>query len=226
LDTYDSVAVFSSIDRGGRYAYGNQPNAALWNLARFAETLLPLIDADEGRAVELASEALAGFGGLFSADSLRGMRRKLGLFSTEAQADTALVAALLEAMQRNHADFTLTFRRLCDAVEATADDGQARASFDNPRDFDEWAVRWRARLADEPLEPAARAAAMRQVNPAVIPRNHRIAQVIEAAEADDFAPFAELSAVLAQPYQLAPGAASYADAPLPEERVTQTFCGT
>jgi len=226
MDAYDSAAVFSSIDRQGRYAYRNQPHAALWNLSRFAETLLPLIDADAERAVALATEALSAFTGEFAEYSLEGMRRKLGLFTLRESADTALAEDLLEAMQRNRADFTLTFRRLCDAADAGADDTAVRASFSNPADYDAWAVRWRARLANEPLEPAARAAAMRQANPAIIPRNHRIAQAIEAAEAEDFAPFATLSAALSQPYLPAPGFASYADPPLPGELVTQTFCGT
>jgi uncharacterized protein YdiU (UPF0061 family) len=226
MDSHDSAAVFSSIDRQGRYAYGNQPHAALWNLARFAETLLPLIDADADRAVELATEALAEFKGRFAADSLQGMRRKLGLLARADSGDAVLADELLQAMQRNHADFTLTFRRLCEAADVGADDGQVRILFENPREFDEWAVRWRRRLADEPLEAATRAAAMRQANPAFIPRNHRIAQVIAAAEADDFAPFAELSAVLSRPYDSSSEFASYADPPLPEERVTQTFCGT
>jgi uncharacterized protein YdiU (UPF0061 family) len=225
MDSYDSAAVFSSIDRQGRYAYGNQPNAALWNLTRFAETLLPLIDSDEDRAVTLASEALARFAGDFSADSLQGMRRKLGL-ATMADGDAALAEDLLDAMQRNQADFTLTFRRLCDAADGDADDVRVRALFANPRDYDEWAIRWRARLALEPGDARARAAAMRQVNPAFIPRNHRIAQVIEAAAAEDFTPFATLSTALSQPYQPAAGFESYEDPPLPAERVTQTFCGT
>jgi uncharacterized protein YdiU (UPF0061 family) len=226
MDAYDSAAVFSSIDRQGRYAYRNQPHAALWNLSRFAETLLPLIDADAERAVALATEALSAFTGEFAEYSLEGMRRKLGLFTLRESADAALAEDLLEAMQRNRADFTLTFRRLCDAADAGADDTAVRASFLSPADYDAWAVRWRARLANEPLEPAARAAAMRQANPAIIPRNHRIAQAIEAAEAEDFEPFATLAAALSQPYLPAPGFASYVDPPLPGELVTQTFCGT
>jgi uncharacterized protein YdiU (UPF0061 family) len=227
MDAYEAAAVFSSIDRQGRYAYGNQPNAALWNLARFAETLLPLIDADSSRAVELASETLAMFAPRYQAEYLEGMRRKLGLFSEKDATDTALVEDLLDAMQRNQADFTLTFRSLCAASDAAADDREARALFANPRDYDAWAIRWRERLANEPLQPPARAAAMRQINPLIIPRNHRIEQVITAAvESDDFEPFAQLSAALADPYQPAANFASYREPPLPRERVTQTFCGT
>ncbi len=226
MDSYDPAAVFSSIDRQGRYSYGNQPQAAVWNLARFAETLLPIIDPSADRAVELASEVLAEFPARFSDESLAGMRRKLGLSARE-EGDAALADDLLDAMHRNQADFTLTFRRLCDAAEGAAGDPAVSALFANPRDYDEWAGRWRTRLARETSAPPVRAAAMRQVNPAVIPRNHRIQAVIDAAVgAQDFAPFAELSAVLAQPYRLQEGLESYADPPRPDERVLQTFCGT
>ena len=226
MDAYDPAAVFSSIDLQGRYAYGNQPHAAVWNLARFAETLLPIIDPSADRAVELASEVLATFAVRFSGHSLAAARRKLGL-STSEDGDAVLADDLLDAMHRNQADFTLTFRGLCDAAEREAADAGVRNLFANPQDFDEWASRWRTRLSRETLAAGRRAAAMRQINPAYIPRNHRIEQVIDAAvERDDFSPFAELSAVLAQPYQLQKGFESYADPPRPGERVLQTFCGT
>jgi serine/tyrosine/threonine adenylyltransferase len=226
LDSYDPATVFSSIDQQGRYAYGNQPHAAVWNLARFAETLLPIIDATAERAVELAGEALATFATRFSELSLTGVRRKLGLRTSE-DGDAALAEDLLDAMQRNQADFTLTFRRLCEASEGEAGDAGVRTLFANPREYDQWAARWRARLAREPLEPRARAEAMRQINPAFIPRNHRIEQVITAAvEGQDFEPFAKLCAVLSQPYVSREGFESYADPPQPGERVLQTFCGT
>jgi serine/tyrosine/threonine adenylyltransferase len=226
LDAYDPAAVFSSIDRHGRYAFGNQPHAAVWNLARFAETLLPLIDTGVERAVELASGVIETFSSRFSDCLLAGMRRKLGL-STAEEGDAALAQDLLGAMHRSQADFTLTFRALCDAVGDEPDDTRLRSLFRDPADLDAWAGRWRARLAREPLEPGTRAAAMRKVNPAVIPRNHRIEQVIEAAVLrQDLEPFAELSEVLAQPYELPARFASYADPPRPDERVLQTFCGT
>ncbi len=177
MDHYDPQAVFSSIDRQGRYAYGNQPHAAVWNLARFAETLLPLIDSATERAVELASEVLAAFSARFSEHWLSGMRRKLGL-SAHEDGDAALAEELFDAMHRNQADFTLTFRRLCDAAESEAQDAAVRTLFSDPRDYDSWAAQWRARLARDPADPHTRAAAMRRVNPAYIPRNHRIEQVI------------------------------------------------
>ncbi|HEY0803050.1 MAG TPA: YdiU family protein [Steroidobacteraceae bacterium] len=225
VDAFDPAAVFSSIDESGRYAYGNQPHAAAWNLARFAETLLPIIDTNLQRAIELASEAISGFTALYADYWLAGMRRKLGL-STNEEEDRALTDDLLDAMHRNQADFTLTFRGLCDAA-AEQDEAQVRALFGNARDYDEWAQRWRARLARESMAPMGRAAAMRRVNPAYIPRNHRIEQVIGAAlERSDFAPFEELSTVLSQPYRAQAGFASYAEPPRPSERVLQTFCGT
>jgi uncharacterized protein YdiU (UPF0061 family) len=226
LDAYDAAAVFSSIDRQGRYAYANQPHAAVWNLARFAETLLPVIDASSEQAVELASAVLAEFAARFSGHWLEGMRGKLGLAFSE-EGDAQLSEDLFDAMQRNQADFTLTFRRLCDAAEDAAADTTVRALFANPRDYDAWAERWRLRSAREAAAPRERAAAMRLINPAVIPRNHRIEQVIDAAvQRQDFEPFAELSTVLSQPYQLSGLHASYADPPQPGERVLQTFCGT
>jgi uncharacterized protein YdiU (UPF0061 family) len=218
MDSYDPAAVFSSIDGAGRYAYGNQPHAAAWNLARFAETLLPLIDPLTERALELASEVISTFSARFADAWLSGLRRKLGLSARE-DGDAALAEDFLEAMRRNQADFTLTFRRLCDAAETPGEDAWLRC--------DDWAARWRARLTREAVEPRARAAAMRRVNPAFIPRNHRIEQVIHAAvESQDFGPFAELSTVLAQPYHSREGFESYAAPPLPGERVLRTFCGT
>ena len=238
MDSYDSAAVFSSIDHHGRYAYGNQPHAAAWNLARFAETLLPIIDPQLDRAVELATEEVAAFSTSFAQAYLEGWRRKLGLAAPE-DGDAALAGDLLEAMQRNQADFTLTFRRLCDAAESTGTAAAADAATDaaaplcslfvNPQDCAAWAQRWRARLGREAVvvEPAARAAAMRRVNPAFIPRNHRIEAVINAAvEAQDFGLFEEMSAVLARPYQDQPEFRTYADPPQPGERVLKTFCGT
>jgi serine/tyrosine/threonine adenylyltransferase len=226
MDAFDPATVFSSIDSQGRYAFGNQPHAAVWNLARFAETLLPIIDPNAGRAVELATAAIESFSTKFAQASQAGLRRKLGL-STPEEGDVALADDLLEAMRRNEADFTLTFRRLCEAAQSAAGDEGVRSLFSNPRDYDDWAIRWRQRLSRDAVLPLARAEAMRGVNPAVIPRNHRIEQVIKAAtERQDFGPFAELSAVLSQPYRSVEGFESYAHPPKPSERVLRTFCGT
>ena len=224
MDAFDPAAVFSSIDSQGRYAYGNQPHAAAWNLSRFAETLLPLIDPSAERAVQLATEVISTFAAAFQDHWLAGMRRKLGM-SLREEGDAVLAEDLLQVMHRNQADFTLTFRGLCSAARDEAGDQEVRMLFANARDYDDWARRWRTRLVRETVPPTLRAEAMRLVNPRYIPRNHQIERIIKAAEQDDFAPFEELSAVLSQPY-LTQAADSYAMPPLPAERVLQTFCGT
>ena len=226
MDAFDPATVFSSIDAHGRYAYANQPNAALWNLARFAETLLPLIEADTQRAIGAATEALATFETLFNDCWLDGMRCKLGLSTAEA-ADRQLAEDLLKAMHRNQADFTLSFRALCAAARGGPGDGPVRAQFLNSPDYDEWAQRWRARISREAMTLESRAESMQEANPVYIPRNHRVEQVIVAAvERGDFGPFEEFSQVLAAPYVERAAYASYAAAPQPQERVLQTFCGT
>jgi uncharacterized protein YdiU (UPF0061 family) len=154
------------------------------------------------------------------------MRRKLGLMTSQP-ADQALVQSLLDRMQRNQVDFTLLFRALCDVAHDVSAPSTLRTLFSNPGDCDEWLVQWNARLSDEPREAAVRTAAMRQVNPAFIPRNHRIEQAILAAvEREDFSVFAQLLRVLSEPYQEQPAFQAYAKAPLPSERVLRTFCGT
>ena len=226
MDSYDPAATFSAIDELGRYAYGNQPTIAQWNLARFAETLLPLLDPDPERAIELASEAISAFSFRFQERWLAGMRDKLGLIRNE-EGDLELAHALLRSMHENAADFTLTFRRLCDAAADEKADANLRALFANPTAYDSWASRWRSRLAAERLELGARARAMRSVNPAFIPRNHRVEQALDAAiEYGDFSPFAELLTVLSRPYEDQAAFADYANPPHADERVFRTFCGT
>jgi uncharacterized protein YdiU (UPF0061 family) len=226
MDTYDPATVFSSIDQHGRYAYGNQPRIAVWNLARLAETLLPLFDASEEKSVEMAQESLASFSPAFEAAYFGGLRRKIGL-AGERDGDTTLVNDLLKAMADNAADFTVTFRRLCDAAADPAADANVRAEFTDPAAYDTWAARWRWRLGEETAEPAAIRDAMRAVNPAYIPRNHLVEAALNAAiEQADFAPFEQLLEVLARPFEERAGFDRYATPPLPEERVSQTFCGT
>jgi len=226
MDQYDPATVFSSIDEQGRYAYANQPRIALWNLTRLAECLLPLFAEDQDKAVAEAQTALGEFGEKFNTAYQAGLRSKLGL-STARDDDPALAQDLLDAMAKNQADFTLTFRRLSDAALDPAADHKIRSLFADPTAFDDWAVRWRQRTSAEPQDPAARRAAMLKVNSAFIPRNHRVEAVIEAAvNRDDYAPFEELLAVLAKPFQDQPEFAGYADPPEPHQRVLQTFCGT
>jgi serine/tyrosine/threonine adenylyltransferase len=216
LDGYDAGAVFSSIDRQGRYAYSNQAPIAQWNLARLAETLLPLIDADSDRAVGLATEVIEGFGPLFEQHWIAGMRSKLGLTRAHPD-DVGLVEQLLAIMQREAADFTQTFRGLGDLLTA----GESAPA------FNDWLMAWRQRGAKESQSPQERIALMRATNPKYIPRNHRIEQLIVAAvERQDFAPFEDLLQVLKRPFDEQPAAGRYAEAPRAEERVLQTFCGT
>jgi uncharacterized protein YdiU (UPF0061 family) len=226
LDDYDPAKVFSSIDHGGRYAYGNQPRIAHWNLVRLAETLLPLLAGDTDKAVALAQEVLASFAPQFEAAYRAGLRRKLGL-SAEQPGDAALGQDLLACMAENGADFTEVFRCLCDAAAGPEGDARIRALFADPTAYDDWAVRWRRRLMDDPAPPQARRAAMRAVNPAVIPRNHLVHAALEAAEGrQDFAPFEDLLDVLSRPYEDQPGRERFCLPPAPEERIFQTFCGT
>ena len=226
MDEYDPETVYSAIDRHGRYAYGQQPSIAHWNLTRLAETLLPLLSENTEAAVAVAEEALGRFESIFEKAYQAGLRRKLGLL-VEHDDDVALAQELLETMAANRADFTLTFRGLSEAASAPAVDELVRKWFADPSAYDNWAIRWRQRLAQEPTSNEPRREAMRSANPAYIPRNHRVEAVIRAAEdRDDFAPFEELLRVLAKPYEDQPADAHYAEPPQEHERVLQTFCGT
>lgn len=226
MDSYAPGTVFSSIDQGGRYAYANQPWIAQWNLARFAETLLPLFDDDQQQAIAKATKAIEAYPAEYEAQWLAVMRAKLGL-ATPLEDDKALVDSLLEAMQAGRADFTLTFRRLCDAAESAEHEGQLLALFEYREPLQAWFAEWRRRLAQEPAEGAEIARRMRTVNPAYIPRNHRVEEALAAAiDDDDFAPFERLRGVLANPWEAREADAGYAQPAPPSERVFQTFCGT
>ncbi len=226
MDTYDPRKVFSSIDQFGRYAYANQPAIGQWNLARLAETLVTLFDAAADTAVNLANEVLTEYGPIFQNHWLDGMRRKIGLTTSE-DGDLDLVQSLLTLMHKGNADFTLTFRRLADSAEDDRADTQLATLFEGSGALSPWLQDWRRRLEAETLTPGERAAAMRAVNPAFIPRNHRVEQAIEAATTDaDFSLFEALLAVTAKPYEDQPQQAAYAEPPKPGEEVLQTFCGT
>ena len=226
MDTYDPRAVFSAIDRYGRYAYARQPTIGEWNLARLAECLLPLLSDDTNEALAEAEQALEAYRPLFERAYLGGLRRKLGLL-TESEGDAELGRDLLAAMGETGADYTLTFRRLSDAASGQGDGAGVRGLFANPSAYDDWEPRWRRRLGQEPTDAATRRAAMLAVNPAFIPRNHLIEAVIRAAvDEGDFSPFHELVMVLSNPFEAQPAFARYADPPADDERVLQTFCGT
>jgi uncharacterized protein YdiU (UPF0061 family) len=227
MDEFDPRTVFSSIDRQGRYAFANQPAIAQWNLARLAETLLPLIDADSERAVERALGVIEAFIDRFDQYYLEGLRQKIGL-STAEDRDRALVRNFLDLMRDASADHTLAFRELADVAESTEGNAAftARLGSDAARPA-EWLAAWRDRLQRDPQTAAERAAAMRRVNPAFIPRNHRVEAALAAAtQEDDFGPFETLLGILQRPYDDQPAQAAWAQPPRSTERVLQTFCGT
>ncbi len=217
MDAYHPGTVYSSIDHAGRYAYGNQPMIAHWNMARLAEALLPLLDDDRDAALASAHAALEAYAALFESAYLDAFRRKLGLAQAH-EGDASLIQELLRLMAGQGADFTLSFRRL---GEATAADDPARALFADPHAFDVWAVAWRARLAREGGLTPERRQAMRAANPAFIARNHRVQAALSGGQ-----PLEELLTVLTRPFDDHPGLERYADPPRPEEVVHETFCGT
>ena len=226
MDQYNPRTVFSSIDYNGRYAYSNQPVIAQWNLARLADTLIPLIDANTDKAVQLATEVIQNFMETFDARFLEGMRRKIGLASAE-DGDTELIRRLLSVMHGASADFTLTFRKLAASAETSESDAALRQLFPGTTTLDEWLRDWRARLVRDPQTAAERAASMRRVNPAYIPRNHRVEAALNAAsERGDLSPFRQLLAIVQKPFDDHPDAAGFELPPAPEERVINTFCGT
>lgn len=218
MNAYRLNTVFSSIDQGGRYAYGNQPNIIQWNLARFAESLLPLLSPDQEQGVAIATQMLNEYPALYEQNWLNGMRAKLGLTSAEAD-DRELAESLLNWMQNTKADFTNTFRDL--SAEELPDDDRYADS-----DFQAWHSRWQHRLARENQPGSETRVAMRQVNPAVIPRNHRVEEALAAAQDhDDLSPVHRLLEAVANPYEDRAGLAMYREPPK-DECGYRTFCGT
>jgi uncharacterized protein YdiU (UPF0061 family) len=217
LDAYDPATVYSSIDHGGRYAYGNQPAIAEWNLARLAETLLPLIDNDQEQAIELAVESLRGFAGQYEKAWSAGMRAKLGL--SEGLDDTAvapLVEGLLDLLRTHRVDYTSFFRSLARA--AHGDVAPTRRLFADPTAADDWLSRWTT------LEP--RADLMNGVNPAYIPRNHLVEEALAAATDGDLGPLEQLLEAVTTPFDERPGLERYAVAAPADFGTYRTFCGT
>ncbi|MEO6568354.1 MAG: protein adenylyltransferase SelO [Opitutaceae bacterium] len=218
MDAYDPATVFSSIDARGRYAYGNQPGIAQWNLARLAETLLPLLHPDKERAIAAATEALERFADRYHAHWLNGMRRKLGLF-TEDAADQAMIESLLAWMQKTKADFTNTFAELTSEL---APDDPRRA--DEP--FVAWHSLWQARLARQTQSSIESDGLRRAHNPAVIPRNHQVEAALASAEQGELEVLQRLLASLAEPYDHSRDFGEYRR-PAPESAALyRTFCGT
>jgi len=226
MDVYHPRAVYSSIDQIGRYAYGNQPDIAQWNLIRLAETLLPLLAEDNDAAIKEAQEAIGEFAKVFDTAYAAGLRRKLGLLEVRPN-DISLAQDLLDRMAHNGADFTQVFRRLCDAAAGPDGDTVVRTLFADSVAFDGWAARWRHRLSQESGESNERRSVMRAANPAFIPRNHLVEEaIIAAVNEGDFSPFERLLSVVSTPYEDQLAFGRYADPPRPDQVVHQTFCGT
>lgn len=217
MDSYHPATVFSSIDQNGRYAYGNQPHIALWNITRLAETLLPLIDDDLKKAVTLAEESLSHFQEIFQRKWLLMMQSKLGLLNT-LEGDETLINDLLNWMSNSQADYTLTFTHL---------------SYHTPRNgiykqssFQDWHNRWQQRLNRNSAPLPLAYQRMRNNNPVIIPRNHHVEHALQAADKQDLTPLTDLLAALKAPYQDTPSQRDYQAAPTPAQRIYQTFCGT
>ncbi len=227
MDGYHPETVFSFVDQMGRYAYANQPGIGQWNLARFAEALLPLLGPDRDAAIDAAREVLDAYTDHHEAAWLERMRGKLGLATREGE-DRGLVDHLLAILARDRVDFTLFFRRLADAAENTRMDAEIAGLFSQPDDWALWARSWRERLNREPRGGADSAAMMRRSSPAVVPRTHAIEQAIRAAEDNgDFEPFHALLEGVCRPFEDPESdTAPWARPPRPEERVHNTFCGT
>jgi serine/tyrosine/threonine adenylyltransferase len=219
MDAFNHMAVFSSIDMQGRYAFGEQAPIAQWNLARFAETLLPLIDADKDASVRKATESLETFMDVFRGEWLRVMRAKLGLLR-EVESDFDLANALLNAMHDADLDFTLTFRSLSSRLE-----GEASVEEDPPA-LKEWLATWRARCERETAPAAERQRLLDAVNPLFIPRNHQVERALQLAARDDMSAFDLLLEAVQNPYEARADLLHLAIPPKPGERVLQTFCGT
>ena len=224
IDAYDPKAVFSSIDRNGRYAYGNQPNIAQWNLARFAESLLDLIDPhDSDTAIAKATETLNHFPHHYQAEWLRGVRAKLGLMK-DLPNDLDLANDLLALMAEDRADFTQTFRSLSDVARGS--EAAFRDRFLDLSKIDRWLDRYAKRSSLEDIPATVRAAALDRVNPVYISRNHKVEEALEAAEGGNLVPFDTLLQAITSPFEARDGFEAYA-APAPDDfGPYTTYCGT
>jgi uncharacterized protein YdiU (UPF0061 family) len=225
MDAYDPGTVFSSIDAHGRYAFGRQPAILQWNLARFAETLLPVLDAeDEEAAVKLATAELEAFGSRYLAEWTEVMGKKLGLAESR-DGDGELVGDFLDLLEEGAVDFTLAFRRLSDVLRGDAE--PLRALVRRTEGLDGWLGRWRDRIEAQDAPAEATADAMDRVNPLYIPRNHLVEAALDAAETEgDLGPVRTLLRVLSRPYDRRPGLEAYEVPAPPDFGPYVTFCGT
>ena len=218
MDAFHPDTVFSSIDRKGRYAYANQPVIAQWNLARLAESLLPLFEAKTEKAIEMAESTLNGFEAIYKKKWTSMMRAKIGLLAEHPE-DVELVTGLLDLMKENSADFCNTFR---DLSEEKLPSGEF---FEN-EGFGKWHAGWKARLKKEGSGIESSRSLMKATNPAVIPRNHKVEEVLKAGEEGNLNPLHDLLRALEKPYRDRDDLKPYQSPPQPEEKVLQTFCGT
>ena len=228
MDAFNPGQVYSAIDRYGRYAYDQQPDIGYWNLNQLANSLLPLLAETIPAAREVAQQALDAYQQTFVATWESGLCAKIGLGREEQRPeDKTLALNFLKCLDRGQADFTNSFRQLSE-VDFTSPllDEPLRQQFSDPALFDTWAKEWRARLAQAPLSAPLRRQQMRGVNPAYIPRNHRVQQTIEAVQAGNLLPLDELLTVVSRPYADHPELAAYRKGPTPAEQVLRTFCGT
>ena len=226
MDSYDPATVFSSIDHHGRYAYGNQPNIAQWNIACLGECLLPLIHPDRNKAIGIAEEILDSFQDKFRKYWLSGMYKKIGLTQNEPE-DINLLEQLLELMKENKTDYTLTFRYLSDAIENDTGNSNFEKQFLSQNKISEWLVSWRKRLKIQSASFKKIKMSMQKENPAFIPRNHRIEKAIyEAVDNNDYSYMDHLILLLNKPYQDQPNNSEYMHPPEKPDHNYQTFCGT
>jgi len=223
MEAYDPATVFSSIDVGGRYAYGNQPRIAHWNLARLGEALLPLFAAELEPAVEAANGVLATFAARYEEHWLHGMRDKLGLTGADA-GDAELAADLLAILEAQHVDMTSAFRALSAVVRG--DNGPVHNLLSDRAPFDAWAVRWHERLRRDGRAAGESAAAMDRTNPVYIPRNQLVEDALAAAAAGDLDPYHRLVEAVTDPFDARAGSEAYALPSAPDAGPFRTFCGT
>ncbi|WP_439096863.1 protein adenylyltransferase SelO [Bacillus massiliigorillae] len=218
MDTYDPATVFSSIDEQGRYAFGNQPYIGLWNLTRFAETLVPLLHEKQEEAIKIAENALSEFAMLFQSNWYAGLRAKLGIFNEEKK-DEELIKVLLDMMEEYRADYTNTFRALTiDKLENTV--------LHDKEEFKQWYQQWQERLNRQEESKEASLNLMKKSNPAVIPRNHRVEEALKAAVNGDFSVMERLLNILSNPFAYTPEQEEYCKLPEPSNIPYRTFCGT
>ncbi|MEN2494496.1 MAG: Protein adenylyltransferase SelO [Hyphomicrobiaceae bacterium hypho_1] len=228
MDTFHYHAKYSSIDSTGRYSYSKQPVVSQWNMACFAQCLLPLISRNSSQesALVFVQEAIRGYSDIYKMYWLKEMRKKIGLV-LELNEDELLINDLLKRMANNRADYTLTFLNLCKLFAASRDnDFIVNELFDDPNSFDGWAFRWRERLALEKYSDTERYHLMRKSNPCLIPRNHQIESVIQSGVLGDYGPFEEIVDALSTPFEQKPNREHFMAPPRPHEIVQSTFCGT